>query len=155
MHSPDLADAFLLTFACGLEKKIDAYRRPKVRKHFSLSVHPHPCELTSQRQSRYRHGAALHEAAKKPKDALGQIMVLFRTPRHELDPLDLEILEKAFDAAWAALKENVRPDDLDSDEGLEAVLRRELIEIACFNGVSEPETLRDILLARLPRNATD
>jgi hypothetical protein len=40
-----------------------------------------------------------------------------------LDPLDLEILERAFDAAWAALKENVRPDDLDSDEGLEAVLR--------------------------------
>jgi phage terminase large subunit len=33
MRSPDLADAFLLTFACGLEKKIDAYRRPKVRTH--------------------------------------------------------------------------------------------------------------------------
>jgi hypothetical protein len=33
MRSPDLADAFLLTFACGLEKKIDAYRRPVARKH--------------------------------------------------------------------------------------------------------------------------
>ena len=30
-------------------------------------------------------------------------------------------------------------------------LRRELIEIARFNGVSDPETLRDILLARLPQ----
>jgi hypothetical protein len=32
------------------------------------------------------------------------------------------------------------------------ILRRELIEIACFNGVSDPEALRDILLARLPRS---
>jgi len=38
----------------------------------------------------------------------------------------------------------------DSDEELEAALRRELIEIARFNGVSDPETLRDILLASLP-----
>jgi len=68
-----------------------------------------------------------------------------------LDPLDLEILEKAFDAAWSAVKENDPPIDFDSDEGLEAILRRELIEIARFNGVSDPETLRDILLDRLPQ----
>ena len=77
--------------------------------------------------------------------------VSFRSLRHELDPLDLEILEKAFDAAWSAVKENDPPIDFDSDEGLEAILRRELIEIARFNGVSDPETLRDILLARLPQ----
>jgi len=47
-------------------------------------------------------------------------------------------------------KETTFAFDFDSDEGLEAILRRELIEIACFNGVSDPETLRDILLARLP-----
>ena len=76
--------------------------------------------------------------------------VLFRSLRHKLDPLDLEILEKAFDAAWSAVKENDPPIDFDSDEGLEAILRRELIEIACFNGVSDPESLRDILLTRLP-----
>jgi hypothetical protein len=35
--------------------------------------------------------------------------------------------------------------EFDSDEGLEALLRRELIDIACFNGVSDPETLRDIV----------
>jgi hypothetical protein len=68
---------------------------------------------------------------------------LFRSLRHELDPLDLEILEKAFDAAWSAVKENDPPIDFDSDEGLEAILRRELIEIARFNGVSDPETLRE------------
>jgi hypothetical protein len=70
--------------------------------------------------------------------------------RHKLDPLDLEILERAFDATWAAVKGNDLPVDFDSDEGLEAILRRELIEIAYFNGVSDPESLRDILLARLP-----
>jgi hypothetical protein len=71
---------------------------------------------------------------------------LFRSFRHELDPLDLEILEKAFNAAWSAVKENDPPIDFDSDEGLEAILRGELVEIARFHGVSDPETLRDILL---------
>jgi len=46
-----------------------------------------------------------------------------------LDPLDLEILHRAFDATQAVA----------SDEGLEAILRRELVEIACFNGVSDLE----------------
>jgi len=40
--------------------------------------------------------------------------------------------------------------DFASDESLEANLRRELIEIASFDGVSDPETLRDLLLTRLP-----
>lgn len=78
------------------------------------------------------------------------MMVLFRPPRHELDPLDLEILERAFDATWAAVRGTDRPVEFDSDEGLEAILRRELIEIAYFNGVSDPETLRDLVLSRLP-----
>ena len=51
---------------------------------------------------------------------------------------------------WSAVKDQVPPVDIDSDEGLEAILRRELIEIARLNGVSDLETLRDILLARLP-----
>jgi hypothetical protein len=75
---------------------------------------------------------------------------LFRSLRHELDPLDLEILEKAFDATWLAVKENDPPIDFGSDAGLEAILRCELIEIACFNGVTDVESLRDILLTRLP-----
>jgi hypothetical protein len=39
--------------------------------------------------------------------------------------------------------------DFDNDEGLGGMLRRELIEIACFNGVSDPEALRDILIQRI------
>lgn len=67
-----------------------------------------------------------------------------------MDPLDNEMLERAFDANWEAIKGSHQRFDADSDEELEAALRRELIEIARFNGVSDPETLRDILLASLP-----
>jgi hypothetical protein len=75
---------------------------------------------------------------------------LFKSLRHQFDPLDREILERAFDATWSAVKDHVPPVDFDSDEGWEAILRRELIEIACLNGLSDPETLRDIVLTRLP-----
>jgi hypothetical protein len=72
--------------------------------------------------------------------------------RDVFDPLDLEILERAFDGALATLKEDQAQADLDCDEALEATLRRELIEIARFNGVNDPDTLRDILLAALSDN---
>ena len=75
---------------------------------------------------------------------------MFRSLRHKLDPLDREILERTFDAALEVVKGDDSPLDFDRHEGLEAILRRELIEIACFTGVSDPETLRDLLLARLP-----
>jgi hypothetical protein len=75
---------------------------------------------------------------------------VFRSLRHQFDPLDREILERAFDATWSALKDSNSPVDFHSNEGLETILRRELIEIACFNGVSDPESLRDIVLSRLP-----
>jgi hypothetical protein len=78
---------------------------------------------------------------------------VFRSLRHQFDPLDREILERAFDATWSALKDSNSPVDFHSNEGLETILRRELIEIACFNGVSDPETLRDVLLARLSQAA--
>ena len=72
-------------------------------------------------------------------------MDLLKSPRQKLDPLDVEILERAFDAALAVVKEN----QFDSDEGLETILRRELIEIACFNGVSDPEALRNLVVTNL------
>ena len=75
---------------------------------------------------------------------------LFRSLRHQFDPLDREILERAFESTWSAVKDSDSSLDFDSDEGLELILRRELIEIACFSGVTDPESLRDILLSRLP-----
>jgi hypothetical protein len=71
------------------------------------------------------------------------------------DPLDLEIIEKAIKAATAALQDNDQRLDFDSDEELEAALRRELIEIVCSKAVSDPETLLDLLLARLCGEAVD
>jgi len=79
---------------------------------------------------------------------------LFRSLRDQFDPLDREILERAFDATWSAVKDPVSPVGIESDGGLEAILRTELIEIACSNGVSDPECLRDILLARLGQSST-
>ena len=61
---------------------------------------------------------------------------MFRSLRKQFDPLDREILERAFDATCAAVKENDLPLDFDSDEGLEAILRRELIEQALLGEVA-------------------
>ena len=69
--------------------------------------------------------------------------------KRDLDPLDRELLERAFEGAWVAVKENDSLNDLDSDEALEATLLRELIEIVCSNGVSDAEALRDVVLAAL------
>ena len=68
----------------------------------------------------------------------------------ELDPLDRELVERALESAWATFKGHVPSDELDSDEALEANLRRELIEIALVNGARDAETLRDILVATRP-----
>jgi len=73
---------------------------------------------------------------------------LSKSVRYKLDPLDKEMLERAFDATWTKVKENDAV-DFDDDDGLESILRRELIEIACsvLYGVSDPEALRKILLS--------
>lgn len=68
--------------------------------------------------------------------------------RRYLDPVDLELVEKACESAGTALKGNHGlSSELDTDEELEASLRQELIEIALVSGVRDAETLRDILLA--------
>jgi hypothetical protein len=70
--------------------------------------------------------------------------VLFTLPRY-LDPLDREILERALEGAVVMLSDG-KPYDLDSDDELEAQLRRELTEIAQSSGITDAETLRDRLL---------
>ncbi len=62
-----------------------------------------------------------------------------------LDPLDVEILERAFDEAWAAFKEAETAIESDCDQALEAALRCELIEIARLYGVTESDSLRVVL----------
>jgi len=70
-----------------------------------------------------------------------------RSKLRHLDPLDRELIEKALESAWVAFKGKAPSGELDSDEELEAHLRRELIEIALVNGANDAETLRDILIA--------
>jgi frataxin-like iron-binding protein CyaY len=77
-------------------------------------------------------------------------MSFHKSPNTELDPLDNEILERAFDAAWDAVKSTCQHFEAESDEELEAALRRELIEIARSNGVNDPDALKEIWLASMP-----
>ena len=58
--------------------------------------------------------------------------------KYILDPLDREVLDRAFDEARTAVhaKANALIES-GSDEELEALLRRELMEIASFNGLDE------------------
>jgi hypothetical protein len=51
---------------------------------------------------------------------------VFKSPRHEFDPLDREILERAFYAAWATVKETDRSVAFGGDESLASVLRSKL-----------------------------
>ena len=49
---------------------------------------------------------------------------MFSSFRQEFDPLDREILERAFDVAWVTVKETGGLDtEFDSDEKLTATLR--------------------------------
>jgi len=64
--------------------------------------------------------------------------------RRDLDPLDNEFLERALESAGSAVNLNSSHIDLESDQQLEAELRRELIEIARSYGASGAEILRDV-----------
>ena len=75
---------------------------------------------------------------------------MFQSLRHDFDPLDREILERAFYAARAAFKETEwSVAEFDDDETLATILRGKLIEIARTNSLSDAEALRDVLLDRL------
>jgi hypothetical protein len=67
--------------------------------------------------------------------------------QRELDLLDLEIVEGAFDDVSIAIKTGANRVDPESDEELEAALLQELSEMVRFSGVSDPDALRDVLVA--------
>ena len=72
---------------------------------------------------------------------------MFSKWRVDLDPLDLEILERALEGALTKRKQSGVLDDLESDADLEAALCGELVEIARSSGLTEAEALRDAALA--------
>jgi hypothetical protein len=72
---------------------------------------------------------------------------MFSKWRVDLDPLDLEVLERALEGALTTIKEKGVLDDLESDADLEAALCGELIEIARSSGLTDAEASRDAALA--------
>ena len=58
---------------------------------------------------------------------------MFKSLRHEFDPLDREILERAFGATLEVVQGN-RPSivNLGGNDGPKAIIRRELIDIAHY-----------------------
>jgi len=76
--------------------------------------------------SRYCHdariGSCVIEQAAEENNVISKI-------HHVLDPLDVEILERALDQAWAAFKGCETSIESGCDQALEAALQRELIEI--------------------------
>ncbi len=74
---------------------------------------------------------------------------MFSSLRHDFDPLDREILERAFYAALAAVEAKQSVSAFDDVKDLEAVLRGKLIEIVQTNSFSDAEALQDVLLDRL------
>jgi hypothetical protein len=77
---------------------------------------------------------------------------MFSKLKYILDPLDREVLDRAFDEALATVHTKANKlIESGSDEELEALLRRELMEIASFNGLDEQSVqkiLSDIGLDR-------
>jgi hypothetical protein len=67
------------------------------------------------------------------------------TLQRDLDPLDLEIVERTVQGAWDARKASCGPVELESDEELEIALRREIAEIVRASGVSDADVLLDML----------
>ena len=51
-------------------------------------------------------------------------MSFYKSTKKELDPLDREILERAFDVTWESIKQSHLHFHADSDEELEAEVRR-------------------------------
>jgi hypothetical protein len=96
-------------------------------------------EQLTHEGSQYRHDARLSRPASENRSE--ERIVMVRKSNRVLDPLDLEILERAFDGAWAAFKEN----QFTSDAEFETLLRQELSEIAALSGANDAEAIGDTI----------
>jgi hypothetical protein len=65
----------------------------------------------------------------------------------DLDPLDLEMIERAFDGVWAAIKQKGTILETETEKSLKTMLRRELVKIARLDDASDADALCDIALA--------
>ena len=74
---------------------------------------------------------------------------MFSSFRHEFDPLDREILDRAYHAALAETECKRFLAEIYDGGQLETFLRTKLTEIIRTNHFSDAEALRDVLLERL------
>jgi hypothetical protein len=68
------------------------------------------------------------------------------TLARNLDPLDLEVVERAVQGLSETIEGDCSSAELDSDEGLEIALRRELAEMIRAHGVSDVDVLLDMVI---------
>ena len=71
---------------------------------------------------------------------------MYRTLACDLDPLDLEVVERAIQGLSETIEADRTSAEFDSDEGLEIALRRELAEMVRAHGVSDPDVLLDMVI---------
>ena len=74
------------------------------------------------------------------------------TLTRDLDPLDLEVLERALARTPEVIKSGLEAAELESDEELELALRRELAEMIRASGESDPDALLDMLMKDTGQN---
>jgi hypothetical protein len=74
------------------------------------------------------------------------------TLTRDLDPLDLEVLERALASTPDVIKSGLEAAELESDEELERALRRELAEMIRASGESDPDALLDMLMKGTGQN---
>jgi len=74
------------------------------------------------------------------------------TQTRYLDPLDLEVLERALASTPDVIKSGLEAAELESDEELELALRRELAEMIRASGESDPDALLDMLMKGTGQN---
>ena len=106
----------------------------------------------SHRESQACHGAPLTPRVKF--NSAKWVNRCFQGKGVDLDPLDLEILERALEGALTTIKEKGELDDLETDADPEAALCAELIDIALSSGLPDAEALGDAALA-LPQNVAE
>jgi hypothetical protein len=74
------------------------------------------------------------------------------TLTRDLDPLDLEVLERALASTPEVIKSGLESAELESNEELELALRRELAEMIRASGESDPDALLDMLMEGTSQN---
>jgi|SRR5919106_5166283 hypothetical protein len=73
--------------------------------------------------------------------------------RRAYGPRDLEIIQRAYDQAWAIIECRKPNRDHSKDEALKRILRKRIFESTSF-GIADPVVLRNRALGAMPEYST-